>query len=406
MRALDARGKHILAGAAALAMLASLNMAHAAGFRVLYRFTGGSDGAYPEAGLIRDSAGNLYGTTAGGGIGYGYGTVFELAPDGTETVLYAFTGGSDGNDPTAGLIKDKAGNLYGTTAFGGAHHDGTVFKLAPDGTETVLHAFTSGADGADPFAGLIKDKAGNLFGTTDFGGGTSGKGTVFKLAPDGTETVLHAFTGGNDGDDPIGGLIKDSAGNLYGVTALGGTADCGGTGCGTVFEIAPDGTKTVLYAFTGGSDGAGPSASLIRDSAGNLYGTTQGGGGTSCSDGYGCGTIFELAPDGTETVLYAFTGGSDGANPFTAGLIRDKAGNLYGTTDFGGPLGEGVVFRLAPDGTERVLHSFGISGGDGAAPSASLIRDSAGNLYGTTQGGGDTGCNHPYGCGTIFTLRK
>jgi uncharacterized repeat protein (TIGR03803 family) len=405
MRTLDGWGKHIFAGGTALAMLASLDTAHAGRFRVLYSFAGGSDGAYPEAGLIKDLAGNLYGTTTGGGISYGYGTVFELAPDGIETVLYAFTGGSDGNDPYAGLIRDSAGNLYGTTAFGGARHYGTVFELAPDGTETVLHSFT-GSDGADPFAGLIKDKAGNLYGTTEEGGSTScegyGCGTVFELAPDGTETVLHAFTGGNDGDDPIGGLIKDSAGNLYGTTVNGGGTGCG-YGCGTVFKLAPDGTETVLYAFTGGSDGAGPAAGLIKDSAGNLYGTTEGGGGTSCNSGYGCGTVFEFAPDGTETVLHAFTGGNDGATPF-AGLIKDSAGNLYGTTFLGGTYGGGVVFKVAADGTETVLHAFTVK--NGTNPFAGLIKDSAGNLYGTTSGGGNTSCNAPYGCGTVFRLKK
>jgi uncharacterized repeat protein (TIGR03803 family) len=291
--------------------------------------------------VIRDKTGDLYGTTTdgdGSGCGgTGCGTVFKIASDGTETVLHAFTGGKDGAVPFASLIMDKKGNLYGTTVIGGggtacSEGCGTVFKLSHTGTETVLYSFTGGSDGGYPFAGLIVDAAGNHYGTTE-GGGTYGSGTVFKLAPDGTETVLHAFNRKN-GREPFAGLINDAAGNLYGTTHKGGA-----NGYGTVFKFAPDGTYKVLHAFAGGSDGAHPRAALTQDTAGNLYGTTNSGGSRKK------GTIFRLAPDGTETVLYSFTGRSASNYP-AASLIKDAAGNLYGTTPNGGANGYGTVFKL------------------------------------------------------------
>ena len=373
---------------------------------VLHSFTGSpSDGANPFAGLIAHAAGNLYGTTALGGASDD-GTVFKLMPSGTETVLYSFTGSpSDGAIPTAGLIADPAGNLFSTTHVGGASGDGTVFKLTRSGTETVLHSFTGGGDGAISTAGLIPDPAGKLFSTTHVGG-ASGNGTVFKLTRSGTETVLHSFTGGGDGAVPIAGLIADAAGNLYGTTFTGGGSGCGGSGCGTVFKLTRSGTESVLHSFTGSfGDGAGPDAGLIADAAGNLYGTTEfGGGSIGCRStiGNGCGTVFKLTPSGTETVLYSFTGGGDGAEPF-AGLIADAAGNFYGTTSQGGASNDGTVFKLTPSGTETVLHSF-TDGSDGGFPLAGLITDAAGNLYGTTsQGGGGSGCGDS-GCGTVFEI--
>jgi uncharacterized repeat protein (TIGR03803 family) len=346
---------------------------------VLHSFAGGpSDGADARAGLIVDGAGNLYGTTLRGGASDN-GVVFKLAPDGTEMVLHPFAGGdSDGAFPFGGLIADGAGNLYGTTAGGGAGF-GVVFKLAPNGTETVLYSFTGPpVDGANPLAGLIADGASNLYGTTELGGSAAfGSGVVFKLAPDGTETVLHSFAGANsDGAFPEAGLIADGAGNLYGTTSQGGVSNNG-----VVFKLAPNGIETVLHSFAGGpSDGADARAGLIVDGAGNLYGTTLRGG---ASDN---GVVFKLAPDGTETVLYSFAG-VDGSGPL-AGLIADRAGNLYGTTSGGGASGRGVVFKLAPNGIETVLHSFAGSPSDGASPLAGLIADRAGNLYGTTAGGG------------------
>jgi len=399
MHSLSACGKYVLAGAGALAALASLGTAHA-GFTVLHAFTGAkNDGAYPEARLTEDSAGSFYGTTWGGGA-HRLGTVFKLAPDGTETVLYAFAGGNDGAEPGAGLVEDKTGNFYGTTVNGGTDDDGTVFKLASDGTETVLHIFTGGGnDGFTPFDALIRDKAGNLYGTTA-NGGPRGFGTAFKLAPDGAETVLCGFAA-KDGAYPVAGLIQDKAGNLYGTTLRGGT-----DGNGILFKIAPNGTETILHAFRGGKhgDGGRPYGGLIHDKAGNLYSTTAGGSGIGCHDGYGCGTVFKLVPDGTELILYAFRGHKhdDGARP-EAGLIQDEAGNLFGTTARGGTYGSGTVFKLTPHGKEKTLHAFS-GGSDGAYPYANLIEDKAGNLYGTTSAGGSRRCEG--GCGTVFRIKE
>ncbi len=408
-------GLGVMLGAVLVAVAGFSSGTAAQTLTTLYSFAGPpSDGATPTAGLIADAAGDLYGTTEFGGgsgcqspIGNGCGIVFKLTPSGTETVLHSFTGSpSDGANPFAGLIAHAAGNLYGTTALGGASDDGTVFKLTPSGTETVLYSFTgSPSDGAIPTAGLIADPAGNLFSTTHVGG-ASGDGTVFKLTRSGTETVLHSFTGGGDGAVPIAGLIADAAGNLYGTTFTGGGSGCGGSGCGTVFKLTRSGTESVLHSFTGSfGDGAGPDAGLIADAAGNLYGTTEfGGGSIGCRStiGNGCGTVFKLTPSGTETVLYSFTGGGDGAEPF-AGLIADAAGNFYGTTSQGGASNDGTVFKLTPSGTETVLHSF-TDGSDGGFPLAGLITDAAGNLYGTTsQGGGGSGCGDS-GCGTVFEI--
>jgi uncharacterized repeat protein (TIGR03803 family) len=425
-----------LAGVAALATFAPLGTAHA-GVTVLYAFKGGSDGCYPDAGLLEDKSGNLYGTTSiGGGEGSGcygntgHGTVFKLAPNGNKTVLHVFAG-PDGAGPSGDLIADKASNLYGTTGGGGAYGYGTVFRLAPDGTHTVLYSFAGEGDGAYPYAGLVRDARGNLYGTTYQTDGqyceNSGDcgGTVFQIAPDGTETVLHAFTGEQTGDgaDPTGGLILDKDGNLYGTTSMGGTTGCEGeyepNGCGTFFKIAPDGTETLLYAFRGRKhgDGSYPGGNLIRDDAGNFYGTTGQGGQDGCHPYHGCGTVFQLAPDGTETVLYAFAGGRDGAVPFS-GLIRDEAGNLYGTTAGGGgtggqegckstPQGCGTVFKLAPDGTETVLFDFADNIRDGIDPRPKLMRGADGKLYGTAFDGGVlTDCTGGAGCGTVFRLEK
>ncbi len=398
--------------------------------KVLYSFEGPP--GYPAttyAGLVSDAAGNLYGTSEQGGFGceqWGCGTVFELSPNGsggwTETVLYTFCmlwACGDGDQPAAGLIFDGAGNLYGTTAGGGIHGDGTVFEMSPNGsggwTETVLHSFNdNGTDGADPqFAALIFDARGNLYGTTVVGGihcGGYGCGTAFELSPrEGggwTETVLHSFGNGTDGQNPYAGLIIDAAGNLYGTTGGGGIH-----GDGTVFELSPrEGggyTETVLHSFGNPAtqDGNGPLGGLISDAAGNLYGTTEGGGIHSG------GTAFELSPrEGggwTETLLHSFGNPAtqDGFAP-SAGLISDSAGNLYSTTFLGGihscqGAGCGTVFELTPrqggGWTETVLHSFNDNGSDGFYPEDGLILDAHGNLYGTTPSGG-------IGAGTVFEI--
>jgi len=369
-------------------------------YKTLYKFKSGADGGYTRASLIFNQDGNLYGTTAYGGS-YGYGTVLELIPNGTggwtESVLYSFqNNGTDGNTPFGGLIFDSVGNLYGTTAGGGAYGNyGAVFELTSTGggswTESILHSF-SGKDGYEPYTGnLVFDKAGNLYGTT-LDGGDSASGVAFELTPNGdgtwTENLVQSFSI-DYGIEPAGGLIFDEAGSLYGTTFSGG-AQSGGT----AFKIVPqeNGTWTekVIYAFgTSGSTGTGPQAGLILDGAGNLYGTTSNGGV------HNSGVVFELIrqKNGSwaEQVLHAFNcSGKDGCDPY-ASLTFDKAGNLYGTTFKGGSHGYGVVFKLAPNGkggwTESVLHSF--ANRPGAYPWSSVTFDTSGNLYGTTAGTDD-----------------
>ena len=366
-------------------MLLTLPM-QAQTYDVLHSFTGTPDGCKPQGDLWRDGAGNLYGTTAN--CGSSNGVVFKLSATGQETILHRFTGKADGGLPEAGLIRDKAGNFYGTTYSGGASSDGVVFELSK-GKETVLHSF-SGSDGAHPTASLVRDASGNLYGTTFYGGTAScGCGTVFKIDTTGVETVLYSFTGGADGKFPAGRLLLDSVGNLYGTASEGGNVNCGRFGmygCGVVFKVDSSGHETVLYSFTGAADGGQPLAGLIRDSAGNFYGTTFSAGDLSrnCALNNGCGVVFKLSKSGQETVLYTFTNGTDGANP-TADLVRDSAGNLYGTTKLGGA-GYGVVFEIQ-GGLESALYTFQGTN-DGAGPLAGLIRDSSGDLYGTTSFGG------------------
>jgi uncharacterized repeat protein (TIGR03803 family) len=363
------------------------------------------DGAYPYLGrLAVDGSGNLYGTTTSGGT-LGYGTVFELVnSQGTysERVLHSFTRSTvDGAYPYGSLTMDISGNLYGTTYQGGANDAGTVFELVnSSGTynEMMLHSFTnSGADGGYPAAGLVMDaSSGNLYGTTNQGGAYA-VGIVFELVNSaGTynERILHSFTNsGGDGGYPYAGLLMDGSGNLYGTTTNGGAS-----GAGTVFELVNSSgsySEAVLYSFTNsGGDGGYPYAGLLMDGSGNLYGTTINGGAS------GFGTVFELVnSSGTysETVLHNFTkpGSGDGANPLAA-VIMDAKGNLYGTTSLGGASGYGTVFELVnSSGTysEHVLHSFAGTAGcspDGSYPYASLIMDALGNLYGTTQSGGSS----------------
>ena len=387
-------GWGLLLGAALIAAAWPSTAACAQTLTTLYSFAG-SDGMYPldHDTLIFDSSGNLEGTTLYGGVN-GAGTVFELTPSGTETPLYNFTGGSDGGTPFGGLIADASGNLYGTTASGGTYGDGTVFELTPSGTLIVLYSFTGNSDGGTPYSGLVADASGNLYGTTVYGGNFD-NGVVFKLTKSTTtpwpETVLHAFTGDSDGGYPEAGLIFDASGNLYGTTAFGGSSDVG-----AVFKLSPSArppwTETPLYSFAGETDGSFPLGSLIFDTSGNLYGTTMEGG----SLGYG--TVFKLTPSATppwtETLLYSFSG-NDGASP-VAGLIADAAGNLYGTTQFGGSADDGTVFKLTASGSETTLHEF--TGSDGEFLLGGLIADAAGNLYGTTEYGGANGQ------GTVFKL--
>jgi uncharacterized repeat protein (TIGR03803 family) len=379
---------------------------------VLYDFPAATAGAGPFAGLVFDSSGNLYGTTQFGGT-YDYGTVFELAPKTgggwTETVLHSFgADATDGTYPEASLTFDAAGNLYGTTQYGGAYGQGTVFGLAHSArggwTEKIIHSFNdNGKDGAQPVAGVIFDHAGNIYGTTQVGG-VYNYGTVFELevgaGGSGAEKILHNFNlNGKDGISPLAGLLLDSAGNLYGTTAGGASKENG-----MVFKLIPTAggswKETILINFDGGN-GQVPRSGLISDAAGNLYGTTRWGG-----DGASDGTVYELTPSTggswKGSVLHTFGSGTDGQNP-EAGLVMDSAGNLYSTTEQGGVYGEGIVFELSPAGggtwTETVLHNFNYTNfnADGGYPWAGLVLDTAGNLYGTTLDG------YP-GSGTVYEI--
>jgi uncharacterized repeat protein (TIGR03803 family) len=383
---------------AAFALLAVLALppASAQTFKVLHTFGQGTDGQSPFTGLIQDSHGNRYGTTLYGGSGK-YGTFYKLNSSGKESVIYNFcskTNCADGSDPEGGVVEDSKGNFYGTTAFGGASEKGIVYKINSAGQETVLHSFKGGNDGWRATGSLIEDSKGNFYGTTIFGGGTANVGTVFKLDSSGKETILYRFTGGNDGGKPFAGVIEDSQGNLYGTTYVGGAS-----GNGVIFEISSAGVESTLYTFSGGADGANPITSLILDADGNLYGTATAGGN-------GSGTLFEwIKATGTLKVLYTFcsvANCADGSQPSQA-VVEDSHGNFYGTTYYGGSDNYGTVFELASDGTETVLHSF--SDTDGAYPyEGSLLRDSNGTLYGTASQGGDLSCNPTSGCGVVFKL--
>jgi uncharacterized repeat protein (TIGR03803 family) len=360
---------------------------------VIYSFKGVSpDGYDPYGGVALGKNGVLYGTTAFGGT-YGFGTVFKIDPDGTETVLHSFNSKSgDGFEPAAGVILDKAGNLYGTTYYGGAYGYGSVFKVIPNAskTETVVYSFGGqSGDGQNPWAGLVLDQAGNFYGTTVFGGAYGG-GTVFKLTPTGTETVLYSFgSQSGDGSQPYGGVVLDDLGNLYGTNVFGGAYGGGGT----VFKVTPTGTESVLYSFGGHSgDGAEPFAGVLRK-GGVLYGTTIVGG----TNGYG--TVFKLTTRGKMTVLHNFSRFSEDGYQPSSGVVLDSAGNLIGTTQYGGVSGvSGTVFEITPDGTATVLHDFG-SLGDGFGPVGGMVFDKAGNLYGTTEFGGAQGNG-----GTVYKL--
>jgi uncharacterized repeat protein (TIGR03803 family) len=359
---------------------------------LLHVFTRTTEGAYPYGGVILDPSGNLYGTAAGDGTASA-GVVYEVSASGEETTLFDFSPASGGTTPWTGVIPGPSGNLYGTTFWGGAANHGVAFKVSRAGRETVLYSFTGGSDGSGPMGGLALDSAGNLYGTTT-AGGAGRHGVVYEVGPSGNEAVLYTFTGGLDGDAP-NGVFRDAAGDLYG-TAYGG----GGSNAGVVFKVDPGGRETVLYAFTGGSDGGNPYAGVIADSAGNLYGTTTAGGPANV------GVVYMVDPGGNETVLCSFTGlGADGGLPH-GGVIRDSAGNLYGTTAAGGAWGqgqqgEGVVFKLDPGGNYSAIYTF-TGGADGGGPLAGVVRDSGGNLYGTTSGGGMSNCD--FGCGVVFEL--
>ncbi|HWY23129.1 MAG TPA: choice-of-anchor tandem repeat GloVer-containing protein [Candidatus Acidoferrum sp.] len=340
-------------------------------------------------------------------------------------ILYRFQGSSDGYNPYSNLIWDQAGNLYGTTEYGGTSFYGEVFQLSPPSKagalwkKTTLYSFTNTGDGARPTDGMIFDNSGNLYGTTS-DSAAGGYGEIFQLTPPLTkggawrEKVLYHFQGGTDGNSPRGGLISDENGNLYGTTF------------NSVFELSPPAqqggawTFTLVHELSGGlTDGKSSQAGLVRDLAGHLYGTTLWGGyeGNGFCGSIGCGTVFEVSPPATsggawtEQVIHFFGMGTDGFDP-EGGLVLDAKGNLYGTTYSGGAANSGTAFRLSPPSqaggtwTEGIIHSFSYTLKDGAAPTATMIMDTAGNLYGTAMFGG-TPCffnGADYGCGVVFEL--
>lgn len=368
-----------------------------ANYKVLYSFAGSPDGNSPGASMI-DVGGKLYGTTQSGGTyntcgstqSSSCGTVFRITTDGREKVLYSFHALPDGDTPSASLL-DVGGTLYGTTKDGGAYIGGTVFSLTLAGSENVLHSFGNGTDGVYPSANLI-DSGGTLYSTTAEGGGDTGiRGTVFSITTSGTEKVVRTFNG-RRGSLPLAGLI-DVGGTLYGTTDEGGAH-----GLGVVFRMTPSGKEKVLHSFGGPPDGAYPVASLI-DVKGTLYGTTWFGGAYHCGSADGCGTVFSITPSGKERVLHSFGNGADGVFPM-APLIKVK-GTLYGTTNLGGAYcagagGCGTIFSITPNGTEKVLHSFG-GAPDGCCPLAGLT-NMGGTLYGTASAGGADGY------GTVFEI--
>ena len=355
----------------------------------LYSFKNdGVDGINPEGALVLGTNGFFLGTTAFGGSD-GFGAVFKVNAKGVETVLHSFAGtggGGDGYSPRSGLLPMGGGVFYGTTAGGGQFGYGTVYSITQTGAYSILYSFTGFDDGSNPYAGLVKDGAGNVYGVTEHGGTSgsqsSGFGTIYKIAAGGGQSVLYSFTGGDDGGSPVGLLARDKAGNLYGVAQ-----NEGHSGAGVVFELTHKGVYKVLHSFTGATDGADPIGGLALDSAGaTLYGTTNNGGGTNL------GTVFKIVLGATPvfTTLHTFGGGGD-ANQPTTELVFDKAGDLFGTTGLGGANDAGTVYKIASDGTESVVFSFSPVNGHQDGPAAAVLIKGTVNspiLYGTTDSGG------------------
>jgi uncharacterized repeat protein (TIGR03803 family) len=388
-------------GSAVVSAISNVSVACAAATEKLLHSFAGRDGS-GISWLVLGSDGNLYGTTAEGGTASfnPAGTVFKVTPDGTVTVLYSFLGGPDGGQPAGPLIEGLDGNFYGVTSIGGGpglgpggKGYGTVFKITPSGVETVLYAFQNGSDGGNPSGALVQDPDGNLYGLAG-SGGISNYGTLFKVTPSGVETPLYTFQGASDGASPGPGLVLGSDGNFYGTTASAGASSCGTSSyCGTVFKVTPAGVETTLHEFAGGQDGNDSDSQLIQGRDGNFYGTTEGGGSGNW------GTVFKITPDGVESVLYAFDKGASGGLPGTP-LIQGSDGNFYGTTTVGGAYGLGTLFKITPSGVLTTLYSFqgnltGLTPSNGIYP-GSLVVGSDGTFYGTTSGGG------AIGAGTIF----
>src|ERR1700722_9437631 len=372
--------------AATFLFLGSLSQpSEAQTYKVIHTFTAkGSDGATPFGGPVLDRLGNLYGSTYTGGL-YGAGSVYELSPHGTGwkyTSLYSFTGEADGDAPAFGTLARHNGALYGTTEGGG--YFGVAFKVGPctkTCPEEVRHSFGQGTDGQEPVGGVVFDDAGNFYGTTLLGG-AYGNGTVYEITPAGVESVIYSFTGGHDAVNPAAGVTLDAKGNLYGTTSFGGT-----NGVGAVYELSPSAsgwTETILYNFQGLDDGQNPVGGVILDKVGNIYGGTFDGGVN------GGGTVYELSPSGggwTFSTLYSFVGGYGG--PYNK-LALDTKGNLYGATEGEGAKGYGLVFKLTPaNGSWEFTDLYDFPDGNkGGQPYGSVTVDKQGNIFGTTNLGG------------------
>lgn len=388
---ISAKGVFYLAGMLALGMIAT-PPASAQTFSLIHTFTGTTDGKNPLSGFVIDGSGNLYGTASGGGTSW-VGVVVKFNASGEETVLHNFTGGADGENPQGQLVMDKAGNLYGTTYSGGGANAGTVFEVSPKGNEKVLYAFKGGVDGENPVAGLIFDKSGNLYGTTT-AGGSSGNGAVFRLtAPPVAggawkEAVLYSFGTGTDGAVPVAGVTMDATGNLYGTTSAGGSY-----GYGTVFELkrsTPQWTEAILHEFALGSDGGVPYAGLVLDGKGNLYGAASDGGGGGENGG---GTVFELTRGSAGWTFNVISSLSGWAISGTFRNLLMQPGKIYATTHCDGDYSAGTVYELTLTGgvwTYNLLYDF-TGASDGQFAFSNLVADKEGNLYGTTNEGGADG---------------
>jgi uncharacterized repeat protein (TIGR03803 family) len=381
--------KRILALAFVLGLASiTLPTAHAQRFSVVHNFLGSSDGGYPLAGLTVDPAGNFYGTASDDGA-YAAGLVYKITPGGVQTVLYNFAGGNDGFRPESSLLRDAAGNLYGTTLQGGTSNAGTAYVVTSAGKETVLYSFSGTSDGGSPLAALAMDSAGNLYGTTT-AGGSNNNGTVFELVRpqkggQWKEKVLHSFGASADGGTPIAGVTLDAAGNLYGTASVGGKF-----GYGRVYELLSKSKwkEQVIHDFQLGNDGGTPYAGLVFDGAGNLYGGTTSGGKRAG------GTIFQLTPSNGEWKfnLVVALSGWEISGPFR-NLYVDASGTIYGTTHCDGKAEAGTAYRITRSGNKWDYHSLHVftGGADGLYAYTNLVLDKKGNVYGTTYEGGANG---------------